>query len=90
MQINEINRRAFLKNGFWGFCLAGFAFIAAFFGIKKRKPNTVWQLDPHICTSCGNCATYCVLEESAVKCVHAHAMWPDRCNKANFCRRPLL
>jgi electron transport complex protein RnfB len=32
----------------------------------------VWQIDPYKCVACGNCATYCVLEESAVKCVHAH------------------
>ncbi|MCK5270309.1 MAG: hypothetical protein KAJ46_05970 [Sedimentisphaerales bacterium] len=36
--------------------------------------QTVWQIDPYKCIACGNCATYCVLEESAVKCVHAFAM----------------
>ncbi|MHC4912801.1 MAG: 4Fe-4S dicluster domain-containing protein [Planctomycetota bacterium] len=81
MQINKINRRVFLKNGLWGFCLAGLAAIAALFSIKKRKSNTVWQLDPHTCVACGNCATYCVLEESAVKCVHAHAM----CGYCDLC-----
>lgn len=75
MQIKKNNRRTFLKNGLWSFCIAGFAAIAAFFfTTKKRSQNTVWQLDPHVCVACGNCATYCVLEESAVKCVHAYAM----------------
>ena len=34
----------------------------------------LWQLDPNKCIACGNCATYCVLDESAVKCVHNHPM----------------
>jgi Na+-translocating ferredoxin:NAD+ oxidoreductase subunit B len=28
-----------------------------------------WQINPYKCVACGNCATYCVLEQSAVKCV---------------------
>ena len=35
---------------------------------------TVWQLDPAKCVQCGQCATHCVLNLSAVKCVHAYAM----------------
>ena len=35
------------------------------------KPQ-VWQIDPYKCVACGNCATYCVLEESAVKCVQVY------------------
>jgi Na+-translocating ferredoxin:NAD+ oxidoreductase subunit B len=35
---------------------------------------TVWQLDPNKCVQCGQCATTCVLNPSAVKCVHAYAM----------------
>ena len=34
----------------------------------------VWQLDPARCVQCGRCATNCVLNPSAVKCVHAYAM----------------
>ncbi|MHC4761400.1 MAG: hypothetical protein ACYS9H_08680 [Planctomycetota bacterium] len=30
---------------------------------------------------CGNCATHCVLNESAVKCVHAYAM----CGYCDLC-----
>jgi electron transport complex protein RnfB len=33
--------------------------------------DTVWQIDPHVCIACGNCATYCVLTPSAVKCVRS-------------------
>ena len=31
----------------------------------------VWQIDPAKCRQCGRCATNCVLNPSAVKCVHA-------------------
>ena len=31
----------------------------------------VWQLDPAKCIQCGRCALNCVLNPSAVKCVHA-------------------
>jgi Na+-translocating ferredoxin:NAD+ oxidoreductase subunit B len=34
----------------------------------------VWQLDPNKCTQCGRCATECVLNPSAVKCVHSFSM----------------
>jgi Na+-translocating ferredoxin:NAD+ oxidoreductase subunit B len=34
----------------------------------------VWQIDPTKCNACGNCATYCVLQPSAVKCVHTFPM----------------
>ncbi len=33
-----------------------------------------WQIDPRKCTRCGLCATTCVVQPSAVKCVHAYAM----------------
>ena len=36
--------------------------------------RTVWQIDPYKCISCGNCATKCVLDISAVKCVHSFPM----------------
>jgi len=32
--------------------------------------NLVWQLDATKCVQCGKCATTCVLNSSAVKCVH--------------------
>ena len=41
---------------------------------RSQAENYLWQIDPHKCIACGNCATHCVLEESAVKCVHAFAI----------------
>ncbi len=81
MPIEKINRRRFLKHGLWGSCLTGLAVIEGAFVSKKSNDEKVWQLDPHKCVACGNCATYCVLEESAVKCVHAYAV----CGYCNLC-----
>lgn len=39
----------------------------------------VWQLDPAKCIQCGRCATNCVLQASAVKCVH-------RLEMCGYCR----
>lgn len=41
---------------------------------RATAGNTVWQLDPQKCLRCGQCATACVLEQSAVKCVHTMAL----------------
>jgi electron transport complex protein RnfB len=46
-----------------------------------RGDGKVWQIDPARCIQCGNCATYCVLRPSAVKCVHAHAL----CGYCDLC-----
>ena len=45
------------------------------------QKDTVWQIDPYKCIHCGNCATKCVLEPSAVKCVHAYS----GCGYCNIC-----
>jgi len=76
-----MNRRDFLKKTAFGACAAGIGTIAATTGVKGKKTDTLWQVDPQICVACGNCATYCVLEESAVKCVHAYAM----CGNCDLC-----
>jgi len=41
----------------------------------------VWQIDPNKCTQCGKCSTSCVLEPSAVKCVHSF----DICGYCDLC-----
>ena len=47
---------------------------AALLSRRSARAGTVWQIDPNLCTQCGQCATECVLEPSAVKCIHAFAM----------------
>lgn len=70
----KIDRRGFLRESFWGGALAVVGLTAGYSASKAKGRDLVWQIDPYKCTSCGNCATYCVLEESAVKCKHTHAM----------------
>ncbi len=66
---NDVNRRKFLRKGLWAGCLAGLAATGGVIYGRKSRKEMVWQIDPDVCVSCGNCATYCVLEKSAVKCV---------------------
>ena len=81
-QDNEnITRRGLLRNGFFGGCLAGLGGLAGFLAGRFRKARTVWQIDPYTCVACGNCATKCVLEESAVKCVQVYEI----CGYCDYC-----
>ena len=76
----KTSRRALLKAGLRGSLLAGFGLFG--FLMKNRSAEEmVWQLDPDLCIQCKNCATNCVLEESAVKVVHSHSM----CGYCDLC-----
>jgi len=69
-----MDRREFLRSGLRGASLLGLGAAAGVLATRSRGDGLVWQLDPNKCTRCGNCATYCVLKPSAVKCVHAYAL----------------
>ncbi len=71
-----MDRRKFLRHLVRG-CLA--LPLLGLAGLSFRKPSyqpdgLVWQIDPSRCVQCGRCATECVLQPSAVKCVHAYAL----------------
>ena len=70
----EITRRSFIRTGARVACLAALGAAGGALARHARPTKMVWQLDPYKCVQCGNCATHCVLGESAVKCVHAFAM----------------
>ncbi len=71
----DLDRRAFVGNIVRGASVLGLGGGAVALAVMKgRRDELVWQIDPHACIACGNCATYCVLDESAVKCVHSYAM----------------
>jgi Na+-translocating ferredoxin:NAD+ oxidoreductase subunit B len=48
--------------------------------LARAEDNTVWQIDPFKCVQCGKCATSCVLNPSAVKCLNVFPMC-GYCNK---------
>lgn len=50
-------------------------------GRRGVADETRWQLDPDKCVGCNYCATYCVLDESAVKCVQCF----DMCGYCDIC-----
>lgn len=77
----NVDRRDFVRKGLWGVCLAGLGAGAAALTSKGDKRNLAWQIDPEKCVQCGNCATHCVLVESAAKCVHLFAI----CGYCDLC-----
>jgi electron transport complex protein RnfB len=71
----KTDRRSFVRGGLrvlGGAGVVGFGGVLAW--TKGNGGENVWQIDPHKCVACGNCATYCVLDISAVKCVHSYGM----------------
>ncbi len=54
--------------------------VGVLFTVWQRE-EMVWQIDPFKCTQCGQCATECVLDLSATKCVHDFRM----CGYCEFC-----
>lgn len=70
----DLSRRELLKSGVRGAGLLGFGGAAGFLSGRESKSEMLWQIDPNRCIQCGRCATECVLEVSAVKCVHTHGM----------------
>ena len=69
-----MTRRQFLRNGARLMTITGLGVAAGALASRTTGKGWVWQIDPAKCLRCGNCATQCVLEQSAVKCVHAYAV----------------
>jgi electron transport complex protein RnfB len=76
------DRRSFLRDGARIVGAIAFAGSAGFAAVRRgRGDDLVWQLDPDKCMACGNCATHCVLDMSAVKCVNCF----DMCGYCDIC-----
>ncbi len=72
---NKQTRRRFVGDSLRVAGAIGLGGLAAVLvGRKGRTDCTVWQIDPYKCIACDKCATECVLDVSAVKCVHNFAM----------------
>ena len=76
-----MKRRSFVTGGLRALGLLGLGGLAGGLARRVQAADTVWQIDPWKCTQCGRCATACVLELSAVKCVHAF----DMCGYCQLC-----
>jgi len=69
-----VNRRAFLRLAARVAAVTGLGALFARLAGGCIGKNTVWQIDPAKCLQCAGCSEYCVLEQSAVKCVHGFAL----------------
>ncbi len=72
----KIGRRDFVR-GAAAIAVSGVSWSA----VKPSAGETVWQLDPAKCVQCGRCATHCVLNPSAVKCIHSYQI----CGYCDLC-----
>ena len=75
------NRREFLQSGVRMSLALALGGVSGLSLSKAIKDDYVWQIDPFECTQCGRCATECVMNPSAVKCVHAF----DLCGYCDLC-----
>lgn len=74
-------RREFLRHGLAGIAATALTATAGTAALGGAAKDYVWQLDPDICVQCGRCETECVLNPSAVKCVHTY----DICGYCKLC-----
>lgn len=77
----KIKRREFLNTGIRMGIGAGLGAIGIGLTVRAVSGKPIWQLDPAKCIQCGKCATSCVLQTSAVKCVHV----TDMCGYCDLC-----
>jgi len=77
----ELGRREFIKKSMTAVAGAGLFGVTGLAVKNASTEEMVWQLDPNICVQCEECATNCVLDESAVKCVHSYSM----CGYCDLC-----
>jgi electron transport complex protein RnfB len=69
---SAISRRRFLRDGVRVAGLTGLGTLVGVLGARSSGRTTVWQIDPAKCLRCDQCATACVLPQSAVKCVQKY------------------
>jgi len=78
----RVSRREMLREGIQMATFLGVGGLVGFLAGQKASGDVlVWQIDPYKCIACGNCATHCVLDPSAVKCVNSFPM----CGYCDLC-----
>jgi electron transport complex protein RnfB len=71
----KLDRRDFVAGGIRVIGAIGLGGAAcALAGLKGRRQDEVWQIDPDKCMACDRCQTHCVLDVSAVKCLNCFAL----------------
>lgn len=76
------SRRDVLRKACRGACAAALGAAGlSLAATRNARGERLWQIDPRKCMQCGKCAVNCVLEVSAVKCVHNFTM----CGYCDFC-----
>lgn len=79
---DRFSRRDLLRDGVQTAAFLGVGGLLGFlWGRKATDEPMLWQIDPYKCTACGDCATHCVLDPSAVKCVNSFPM----CGYCDLC-----
>ncbi len=78
---NGIKRRDFIKSGLHTVAGLTVGCIGGLIIARSATDDTVWQIDPEVCVQCERCSINCVLDHSAVKCVHAFSM----CGYCDLC-----
>ncbi len=80
---SEISRREFVTKLGRGVsaCAVGGLGGVLLAQASSEPEEYVWQIDPFKCVQCGQCQTMCVLDQSAVRCVHDFPM----CGYCRFC-----
>jgi electron transport complex protein RnfB len=71
---SAVTRRQFFRDGLRVAAMTGLGSLVGVLSHRTTAQDTVWQIDPARCLRCDQCAKACVLEQSAVKCVHAYAL----------------
>jgi electron transport complex protein RnfB len=68
------SRRQFLRDGARMVGMTGLGGLMGVAAMRSMAKDYVWQIDPAKCLRCNQCATACVLQQSAVKCVHTFSL----------------
>ncbi|NLW51459.1 MAG: twin-arginine translocation signal domain-containing protein [Candidatus Brocadiaceae bacterium] len=77
----EVTRREFLGRLGCGASALALGGLTAALVTRAEPEGQVWQIDPFKCVQCEQCRTHCVLDQSAVRCVHDFSM----CGYCEFC-----
>jgi len=67
-----MERMEFIRSSLGKFAALMLGLVSALAARGAKKNNTLWQIDPFKCTQCEKCATECVIDPSAVKCVQQY------------------